>query len=439
MKLKALTTLYLTLVFLPLLLAWLGMRPPRGILDELATGAGILAFSIILVEFILSGRFRSVSSGVGLDVTLKLHQLLARFALVLALIHPFLYRATFARQLPWDPTRQLTLTPDFWAMAGGIMAWLLLPSLILLAIARSKLSYKYETWRIMHGFGALLIVGFVLHHTLNAGRYSEDPVLRFVWLALSVGALATMVFVYLIKPLLQLGSAWRVASVTPVANRMWELILEPKTHNGMQYKAGQFVWLNLGHSPFSIYENPFSISSAPASGRNLSFLIKELGDSTRLIGNTREGTTAYLDGPHGNLVASNRKEPGIALIAGGVGIAPLLGILRQLEIENDPRDTVLVYGNRAENRIAYRDELETLSRDHGTKVVHVLSEPPPDWTGHTGVMDAKLISELFQSPEMKDWLYLLCGPVKMMAIVEDRLIAMGVPSKQILSERFNYN
>ena len=258
------------------------------------------------------------------------------------------------------------------------MAWLLLPSLILLAIARSKLSYKYETWRIMHGFGALLIVGFVLHHTLNAGRYSEDPVLRFVWLALSVGALATMVFVYLIKPLLQIGRPWRVLSVTPVANRMWELILEPKTHNGMQYKAGQFVWLNLGHSPFSIYENPFSISSAPASGRNLSFLIKELGDSTRLIGNTREGTTAYLDGPHGNLVASNRKEPGIALIAGGVGIAPLLGILRQLEIENDPRDTVLVYGNRAENRIAYRDELETLSRDHGTKVVHVLSEPPPD-------------------------------------------------------------
>jgi ferredoxin-NADP reductase len=116
-----------------------------------------------------------------------------------------------------------------------------------------------------------------------------------------------------------------------------------------------------------------------------------------------------------------------------------LGILRQLEIENDPRDTVLVYGNRAENRIAYRDELETLSRDHGTKVVHVLSEPPPDWTGRTGVMDAKLISELFQSSEMKDWLYLLCGPVKMMAIVENRLIAMGVPSKQILSERFNYN
>ena len=439
MKLKALTAFYLTLVLLPLLLAWMGTRPPRGILDELATGAGILAFSIILVEFILSGRFRAISSGVGLDITLRLHQLLARFALVLALVHPFLYRAPFALQLPWDSTRQLTLTPDFWAMSGGILAWLLLPSLILLAIARSKLSYKYEAWRIMHGVGALLIVGFVLHHTLNAGRYSEDPILRFVWLALSVGALLTIVFVYLIKPILQIGRPWRVLSVTPVANRMWELILEPKTHNGMQYKAGQFVWLNLGHSPFSIYENPFSISSAPASGRNLSFLIKELGDSTRLIGKTPVGTTAYLDGPHGNLVVSGRKEPGIALIAGGVGIAPLLGILRQLEIENDPRDTVLIYGNRAENRIAYRDELEALSRDHGTKVVHVLSEPLQGWAGRTGVMDAKLISEVFRSPGMKDWLYLLCGPVKMMTAAEDQLIALGIPPSQILSERFNYD
>ncbi len=439
MKLKALIAFYLTLVLLPLLLAWMDARPPRSILDELATGAGMLAFSIILVEFILSGRFRAISSGVGLDVTLRLHQLLARFALLLALVHPFLYRAPLARQLPWDPTRQLTLTPDFWAMAGGILAWLLLPTLILLAIARSQLPYKYEAWRIMHGIGALLIVGFVLHHTLNAGRYSEDPVLRLVWLALSVGALATMVFVYLIKPLLQLSRAWRVVSVTPVANRMWEVMLKPTGHKGLKYKAGQFVWLNLGHSPFSIYENPFSISSAPTSGPNLSFLIKELGDSTRLIGKTPVGTTAYLDGPHGNLVASGRKESGIALIAGGVGIAPLLGILRQLKLEKYPRPTVLVYGNRAEDRITYRDELEALSRDHDTKVVHVLSEPPLGWTGRTGIMDAQLIAELFQPPEMKDWLYLLCGPVKMMTVAENKLIALGVPSDQILSERFNYD
>ena len=101
--------------------------------------------------------------------------------------------------------------------------------------------------------------------------------------------------------------------------------------------------------------------------------------------------------------------------------------------------TVLVYGNRAEDRITYRDELEVLSRDHGTKVIHLLSEPPLGWTGHTGIMDAQLIAELFQFPEMKDWLYLLCGPVKMMVTVEDKLIAMGVPSNQVLSERFNYD
>ncbi|NNJ75852.1 MAG: oxidoreductase, partial [Anderseniella sp.] len=41
-----------------------------------------------------------------------------------------------------------------------------------------------------------------------------------------------------------------------------------------------------------------------------------------------------------------RSGKGIALIAGGVGVAPLLSIARQLDKDSDPRTLVLVYGNR---------------------------------------------------------------------------------------------
>ena len=169
--------IYLLVVTLPLTLAWTGARLARGFWDEMASGIGMLAFAIILVEFVLSGRFRSVSRRIGMDVTMRFHQLLARTALIFVIAHPFLYQSPLNPQMPWDPTRRLTLTYDLESLSTGILAWILLPAFVLISIGRSRSSYSYEAWRLIHGMGALLIAGLILHHTLAAGRYSKDPVL----------------------------------------------------------------------------------------------------------------------------------------------------------------------------------------------------------------------------------------------------------------------
>jgi predicted ferric reductase len=435
---RLLISIYLFIVLLPLGLSWMGDRPPRSVWDELASGAGMLAFAIILAEFLLSGRFRAVSARIGMDVTMRFHQLLARSALVLALVHPYLYRAPFNPPYPWDVTRQLTLSTDVAGIVTGFLAWVLLLALVLLAIDREQGGFRYENWRLMHGLGAALTSGLVLYHTLNSGRYSQDPILARVWIGLFLIALASLGFIYLVKPVLKLLSPWIVDSVRSVGLNIWEVTIAPRGHKGLQYQAGQFVWLNIGSSATSLNENPFSISSAPASGNRLQFVIKELGDFTRTLGQIVPGTRAYVDGPHGNLVISGHTEPGIALIAGGVGIAPLLGILRQLHHDNDTRPTALIYGNRIEAQIVYRDELEMLASEHGTKIVHALYEPPADWTGHIGMCDADLIRRVIDRPKMLKWLFILCGPPNMMKVAEETLIDMGVPALQILSERFNY-
>ena len=87
------------------------------------------------------------------------------------------------------------------------------------------------------------------------------------------------------------------------------------------------------------------------------------------------GTTAYLDGPHGNLTLKGRSGKGIALIAGGVGVAPLLSIARQLDNESDPRPLILLYGNRLADQIVYEDELKLLAGKNNRDVRLVLSEP----------------------------------------------------------------
>ncbi len=425
---------YLAAVSLPLIVSWLVGGPPRAFYQELASGLGILAFSMVLMEFVLSGRFKSISNGIGMDVTMRFHQIMARTALFFAVLHPFLYQGTpKGVPRPWDPTRQLTVTSNFSDLSTGIAAYLILACLVILAIGRTQLDYKYETWRLIHGIGAVLIAVLLLHHTVNAGRYGSQPVMTWLWFAMTGVAVGSLLYVYLLVPLRDKARAWRVTSVTRLTPKQWELTVTPENHSGLVYKAGQFVWLNVGNSSFSMKENPFSISSAPASGSEISFMIKELGDFTRTVGQIKPGTVAYLDGPYGSLSVEGRNEPGVALIAGGVGLAPLLGIIRQMRLTGDPRKVKLIYGNRTAEQIACREELGI------EDVIYVLSEPTEAWQGETGFIDAALLDRVFSTDEFREWAFVMCGPAIMMDLVEDHLIKQGTPPHQILSERFDYD
>lgn len=438
MRALPLIVIYIAAAISPLVLSALVGGPPRAIRDEIASGAGMLAFSMILAEFVLSGRFKTVSGGIGLDITMRFHQLMARGALALAMIHPFLYKTLSNPAQPGDPTRQLSVTSDFSDLVTGILAFLLLPSFVLISIGRKQLDYSYETWRLMHGIGALLIALLLLHHTTHAGRYGVEPELVWFWYAMTGLAVFSLFVVYVVKPLRQSAGAWDVVDIRPISTRTWGVTVKPKGRE-LQYKAGQFVWLNIDHSPFSVFENPFSISSAPASGNEVSFVIKELGDFTNNLGRYANGTKAYLDGPYGTLTVDGRTEPGIALIAGGVGIAPMLGIMRELELTGDDRARTLLYGNRAADQIVFPDELEKLAENPLTQVVHVLSEPPDGWSGPTGFIDYDLLKAQFSPEQLRSWVFVLCGPPIMMDIVEDSLISLGTPADRILSERFEYD
>jgi predicted ferric reductase len=116
----------------------------------------------------------------------------------------------------------------------------------------------------MHAIGAVAIVVLVAHHALMAGRYSSDPLLRGFWLLFVATALATLDWTYLIAPLRAARRPYKVISVKKVALKTWELVVRPLRHDALSFNAGQFVWLIVGHSPFSLRENPFTSNSAPS-------------------------------------------------------------------------------------------------------------------------------------------------------------------------------
>jgi predicted ferric reductase len=433
-------SLYALLTLAPWAIAMTFGFPLRSAWDELATGLGLTALAILLLEFALSGRFRIISRRVGLDATMRAHQILARFAAAFLLLHPFLYTTPVMNYpFPEDLTRQFTLGLTGPALATGTVAWVLTLVLIFTAIFRDQIGHRYEIWRRAHGLGALLVVSLSIHHAIAAGRYSGEPALAWFWIAALGMACVSLVWVYVARPLRQLRTPYNVASVRKIAHKTWELVVAPVGNHRLAFEAGQFAWLKIGENPFSIAENPFSISSAPADGPKVSFVIKELGDFTSRIGEIKPGTRAFLDGPHGNLTLAGRKGAGIALLAGGVGIAPLIGILRQLAVEKDTRPVTLVYGNRTYDQIVYSDELETLKTILNLKVEHVLSEPPDGWLGRVGQVDPACIRSIFSFDDVRDWVFVLCGPPGMIKSIERTLHEGGVPRNHLISERFTYD
>ena len=90
-----LIVVYLAVTLTPLVLSALQGRPTRPFWDEISSGLAMTAFAVLLVEFVLSGRFKVISVRIGMDVTMRIHQLLARTALVFVLAHPFLYQTSF--------------------------------------------------------------------------------------------------------------------------------------------------------------------------------------------------------------------------------------------------------------------------------------------------------------------------------------------------------
>jgi len=429
---------YIVICLAPVVLAYGQGLPLRALSRELSGGLVMVGYAMMLVQFVLSGRFEQISGQIGIDRTMRFHQVAALAVLGLIVVHPLLYAVPRLYPDPFDALAMLNRMFASARLRSGVIAWGLTILIVFLAVFRDRLPVRYELWRLSHGLSALAIALLGTQHALHVGTYSANRVLATFWILATVVAVGSLLFVYLVKPLIKMRAPYRVVSNRRVADRTWEVVVEPEGGPAAEFAAGQFAWLNLGHVPYSLTEHPFSISSAPDARPRIAFTIKESGDFTNGIGQVPVGTRAYLDGPHGNFSLAGREATGLVFIAGGVGFAPVMGILRDLKAQSYPHPIRLVYGNRVEAQILYRDEIEALSADLDFRADLLLSEPPSGWQGAAGEPGPAFIRDYVASLEPRDWLFFVCGPLPMMDSVEEALRANGVARSRIVSERFRY-
>ena len=441
---------------------WLADAAIVGFWRRLSSGLAMVAFALLAVQFILSGRIRAVTGRVGIDVIMHFHQLAAKVITLALLIHPLLYVVPTLLSDPLTAGEQLIGMIASGAFASGVLAWVILLGLTATAVLRHWLPLPYEAWRLSHGLGAAALAIAGLHHAVSVGSYSAAVTMAQLWIVLVALTLAVIAYIYVVKPWQLSKRPYYVSHVFRIAEGMWSVTLWPAKlqpigvfTRGLQatitpaipFQAGQFAWVTIGITPFTLSDHPLSIASAPGDRPRFRFVVKELGDFSKALGKIAVGTRAYIDGPYGTFtlaqaeaaLPSGQSARGLAFIAGGVGIAPILSLLRDRKAAGEHRPMRLLYGNRAASQIVARDELAALETECDFRVRHVVSEPPLDWPGGTGVLDAATVEGWLDWPDAAEWIYFVCGPIAMMDQVERTLIAKGVPPARIMSERFQYD
>jgi predicted ferric reductase len=396
----------------------------------------LAAAGLLFLQFLSSGRYETLSGRIGIDRTMGFHRIAAYGLLLFALLHPPAYvAATFLidPSAAWPRLTGMLSSPR---LGSGVAALVGLVLLVGLGVLRERLNVSYETWRASHGIMAGVVAGLTLHHALTSGAYSPERPLRVVWITLATLAFGALLTVYLVRPWRMWRQGWRVDQVRALGERTWEVTLRASTATGFDFRAGQFIWLTMAPNRPPFHDHPFSIASAPSELPRLRLIVREAGDCTNEFGKIEAGTQVAVDGPHGSFTLDNAGKT-VVMVAGGVGMAPLLGMLEEAAAARDRRKFRLLYAARRPSEFVGIDRLRELEALIDLNVRYFV-----DFDAHEPELSprpigtAELTEAVGSSP--RDVVAYVCGPSRMMEQITDALLELQVRAGAIHYERFDY-
>ncbi|HET9860220.1 MAG TPA: ferredoxin reductase family protein [Nocardioidaceae bacterium] len=423
---------YLAVIIVPLVLVWVvGRDPGDDLLAISATDTGLLAFSLLVVALVLMARVPSLVASFGIETILRMHRVVALCAVALVAGHVVLIVFHDPRGLSIFDLRDTTAAA--WAATISTVA---LATVVGFALRRKRRQPRYEGWRMLHiALAATVFLGAWLHiWWLDQLSANVLTAIWFVLMGLVVLAVAARRWVWL--PVRAHRRSYIVDQVIPVSGNAVTLAMKAHGHEGVRFKAGQFAWLKIGSSSFVFEEHPFTIASTADAPHRKEFTIKALGDFSELLRGLRPGRRVFMDGPYGRFTIEGLdSSEGFVFIAGGVGVTPMVSMLRTLNQRRDPRPHLLLLGARSLEDLMLHAEVDRLREGLDLTVTPVLESPPEDWDGEQGRIDAELLDRCLPR-HSKQHDYFLCGPPPMVIAVGKQLRDRGIPLNRIHTERF---
>jgi ring-1,2-phenylacetyl-CoA epoxidase subunit PaaE len=239
----------------------------------------------------------------------------------------------------------------------------------------------------------------------------------------------------------------QVANITPEAAGAVAITLQVPTElqSGFNFKAGQFLTLRATIDGNDVRRS-YSISSSENSFKQNGTL--EVGIrpvqggvfSNWAATQLKAGDTLRVMPADGRFIVQRPRAIHRVGFAAGSGITPILSILAT-SLEQQPESKfTLVYGNRRMDSVMFNESLQDLKDRYPNRLtlIHVLSRQAQEVPLLEGRIDEAKVKEIVNSllPAASMDEVFICGPDAMIEATEKALLEVGVPARNIRTERF---
>lgn len=233
----------------------------------------------------------------------------------------------------------------------------------------------------------------------------------------------------------------RVKEVRPVAKDAVNLIFEEPKYE-FKYRPGQFITLIQTIDGKKI-RRAYSLCTTPFDGENPAVTVKRVEGgamSNHINDSFSAGMEVEVMEPMGMFTTEfkegNRRKA--IFFGGGSGITPLYSLIKSILIKEKESEIALVYGNRHEDYIIFKDELKALADKYPNFTLHHILENDSNgiasYTGRpTPELIEKVLSDLAADKETEVY---ICGPQPMMDVVQKGISNFGLPEENIRVESF---
>ena len=391
---------------------------------------GLATGGLLVLQIVSGARFKCLDRIFGLNRLYRIHRITGFIIACLAIAHPILI---------FTPEDRISIPLQwrYWPEFVGLFLLLLILAMVISSNWRGRLGLAFHRWWLLHRAGAMLVAGaFGVHVLFVSDTFDQKPP-RLV--ALCTLGFCGLVFFWLrIRPLWNRRKAFVVSDVKPAGSDAIYLKLVPGTdHIIPAHAPGQFSFISLLSPGISREEHPLSIVSSPTRPACVEFLVRTTGDWTAKLADLQPGDRVSLHGPFGRFSHLRILEPQeIVMIAGGIGITPMLSMLRYMADHGDRRKITLIWSNRSQRHIVYPQELAELSTHlEGLHIHHILTRDP-DSEAEKARLDRPKLERLLADCRRSSAVF-ICGPDRMMKKVYDCLVLLGFSRRRIFMERFS--
>jgi predicted ferric reductase len=406
----------------------------------LSMAAGVMAFVWLVNQLMLSARPRFVERYFGMDRIYRFHSLMAVVSILLAIGH------MLVKILRFHILAKLGLTALILFASGIVFSLIFMEDSTLqrykiFSLTRRWLQKNFQLKRpvviLFHNLMPVALTILLVHVLTTSGTFFYFSGLRWFYIGYFLLGIGFYFYHKFIRKAVLRKNAYRVIENSPEAANIRTLRFAPIASELFKYQPGQFVFVTILQGGIEAEAHPFSISSSPTNADYFSITVKALGDFTSRLDQVKIGSKVLVEGPYGIFSHLNHPEENeLVFLAGGIGITPLLSMLRHLHATNPQRAVTLLWGTQKQSDLIAWQEISQMQQEMPNfRPIPILSNDD-NWEGEKGFLNRERLKKYIGEGDLNNRRVFLCGPALMMDLCLGGLKSIGYKRSQIHYERF---